>query len=52
MIFISHKMDPDHGLALEFQSLLKSRGIDTWLAPESIPIGKSFAEEIPQALRK
>lgn len=51
MIFISHKHNPDHEIALYFKEILNQHNINTWLAPESVPVGQSFAETIPPALR-
>lgn len=52
MIFISHKKEPDHERALEFQRMLNDLGIETWIAPEGIPSGHLFAKDIPCALQK
>lgn len=51
MIFISHKSNPDHELALYFKDLLNKYNVHSWIAPESVPVGQSFAETIPQAIR-
>lgn len=50
MVFISHKSDPDHGLALEIASRLRAEGVECWIAPDSIPSGTDYAEEIPWAI--
>ena len=50
MIFISHKNDPDHDIALRIGSLLKENGISYWIAPESIKGGKDFSLAIPPAI--
>lgn len=50
MIFISHKNNPDHDTALRIANTLEEAGIHCWLAPESIPGGRNFAQEIPQAI--
>lgn len=50
MIFISHKHDPDHEIALKIAEELKNNGINVWIAPESIAAGKDFSEEIPPAI--
>lgn len=52
MIFISHKTDPDHECALQFKKMLNDLGVETWIAPEDVQVGKSYAEEIPHALQK
>lgn len=51
MIFISHKSDPDHEIALYFKKILNDMNVNTWMAPESVSVGQSFAETIPQAIR-
>ena len=51
MIFISHKNEPDHETALIIRKKLKENGIESWIAPEDIAVGKNFAEEIPHAIR-
>lgn len=50
MIFISHKSEPDHPRALQIAGVLGDHGISSWLAPESVPPGADFAQEIPRAL--
>ena len=51
MIFISHKTDPDHELALEFKKILNDLKIETWIAPEDVPAGRCYAAEIPHAIK-
>lgn len=50
MIFISHKTNPDHALAMRVASVLRDNGIACWLAPESVRPNADFAEEIPNAI--
>ncbi len=51
MIFISHKFDPDHVYALKLKQVLAANGIEGWLAPEDVPVGENFAQEIPRAIK-
>ena len=51
MIFISHKFDADHEYALKLKEVLKEHGIECWIAPEDVPVGHNFAQEIPFAIK-
>ena len=48
--FISYKTD-DIEQALRVKERLTEKGIPCWMAPESIPGGSSYAQEIPKAIR-
>ena len=48
-VFISYK-STQHLLAGNVKSYLESHGIPCWMAPESIPSGSNYLEEIPVAL--
>ncbi len=48
--FISYKTD-DLEEALWVKDQLSARGIPCWMAPDSIPGGSSYAQEIPRAIR-
>lgn len=51
MVFISHKSDPDHKLALMLKSLLEKNGVSCWIAPESVGYGEDYAAQIPWAIK-
>ncbi len=48
--FISYKTD-DLEQALWVKERLSEKGIPCWMAPDSIPGGSSYAQEIPKAIR-
>lgn len=48
--FISYKTD-DLQVALQVKEQLAEKGISCWMAPDSIPGGSSYAQEIPKAIR-
>ena len=48
--FISYKTD-DLQVALWVKDQLAQKGIPCWMAPDSIPGGSSYAQEIPKAIR-
>lgn len=50
MIFISHIHHPDHVHALRIAEELRSKGVECWLAPESVSGGLDFSVEIPKAI--
>lgn len=49
-VFISYKSE-DFEAANRIRKNINSYGIDTWMAPESISGGASYASEIPQAIQ-
>lgn len=49
-VFISYKTE-DFTNAQLVKSALESNGISCWMAPECIPGGSSYANEIPRAIR-
>lgn len=51
MIFISHKSDPDHKYALKLKEVLAANDIESWVAPEDVPLGQNFAFEITKAIK-
>ena len=50
MVFISHRTESDHGYALEIAKRLTESGVSCWIAPESIPEGTDFVEELVKAI--
>lgn len=48
--FISYKTDDLHE-ALWVKEKLGEKGVPCWMAPDSIPGGSSYAQEIPKAIR-
>jgi len=50
MVFISYS-SKDFETAATIRRQLENIGIECWMAPESIPSGKSYMEEIPKAIR-
>lgn len=51
MVFISHKQDIDHDIAIRLKKVLEKNQILTWLAPESVSLGQDYSKEIPAAIR-
>lgn len=51
MIFLSHKSDPDHKYALKLKEVLTKNDIESWIAPEDVPVGQNFAFEITKAIK-
>jgi hypothetical protein len=49
-VFISYARDEDEKTAARIREALKSRGIECWMAPHSIPPGKDYAEAIIDAI--
>ena len=50
MVFISHRTESDHVYALEIANRLTESGVSCWIAPESIPEGTDFVEELVKAI--
>lgn len=50
-VFISYR-STDKEVACETKSILKQNGIESWMAPESIPAGSDYGTEIPKALKE
>ena len=48
-VFISYS-SKDSEDAYALKALCEANGIDVWMAPESIPTGKSYMTEIPPAI--
>jgi hypothetical protein len=48
-VFISHA-SRDHPLAVELKAALEARDIRCWIAPEDIPPGESFPEQLEEAV--
>lgn len=51
MIFISHKQETDHSIAIRVKNILKRNGISSWIAPEDVASGQDYSKEIPSAIR-
>lgn len=49
MVFISYS-SIDYAVASNVRSILRQNGIECWMAPESIPAGSDYGEEIPTAI--
>ena len=49
MVFISYS-SVEYATALQIRSALESNRIDCWMAPESIPPGSDYADEIQGAI--
>ena len=49
MVFISYST-ADANEAYLIKSVLEKNGVDTWMAPESIPAGSNYTKEIPKAI--
>ena len=50
-VFISYS-SLNYDKALELYSVLTNNGIECWMAPDSIPAGSDYAEEIPTAIEE
>lgn len=50
-VFISYS-SKDYETAQQTKEILEKNGIPCWMAPQSIPGGSSYAEEIPEAISK
>ena len=50
MLFISYSSS-EKDLADRIRNKLKDRGVECWMAPQSIPGGSNYAKEIPAAIR-
>lgn len=50
-VFISYR-STDKEVAYETKSFLEQNGINSWMAPESIPAGSDYGAEIPKALKE
>ena len=48
-VFISYR-STDKEVAYETKNILEQNGIESWMAPESIPAGSDYGAEIPKAL--
>ena len=48
-VFISYS-SKEYDTANIVRTVLKNNGIDTWMAPESIPGGSNYMEVIPDAI--
>lgn len=48
-VFISYR-STDKEVAYEAKKILEQNGINSWMAPESIPAGSDYGTEIPNAL--
>lgn len=48
-VFISYKSD-EHADAIWLEQVLEKNGISCWIAPESIPGGSNYGQEIPKAI--
>ena len=51
MIFISYS-SKDYDKASELRATLEENGMECWMAPESIPAGSNYTNEIPNAIKK
>lgn len=49
MVFISYS-SIEYNIASNVRSILQQNGIECWMAPESIPAGSDYGEEIPTAI--
>lgn len=49
-IFISYS-SKEYDSAIKYRNAFIARGIDCWMAPESISVGSNYAIEIPKAIR-
>ena len=49
MVFISYS-SIEYNTASNVRSILQQNGIECWMAPESIPAGSDYGEEIPTAI--
>ena len=48
-VFISYS-SKDYAIALQIKEILTQNDISCWMAPESIPVGSDYANEIPDAV--
>ena len=49
-VFISYS-SKESEKALHIRNVLTANGFECWMAPESIPGGKNYADHIPMAIR-
>lgn len=49
-VFISYR-STEETFAYETKNILKKNGIESWMAPESIPAGSDYGSEIPPAIK-
>ena len=49
-VFISYS-SKDQDVTEQIRQALETNGISCWIAPRNIPLGSSYAREIPAAIR-
>lgn len=49
-IFISYS-SKEYNIALKYREALETKGIDCWMAPDSIPAGSDYSIEVPKAIQ-